>query len=172
MNNLMPLTIIALLLVILTGCAAVPRHAEQSPQPAAAGGKNAVQAWQQADRAYESGRIMESKALYDAVLASDPDNVDVIKRLAHIHYLMGDLEAARQYYRQAAERTGQDPQLLYSLAAVNLTEAYEQLRHYERLVGPSHLPPEMHAVMVSVERLARAGRQHDDATLTSGQRLP
>jgi tetratricopeptide (TPR) repeat protein len=149
--------------LLLAGCVMQPRQSDQAgAENVATETVDTVQVWQQADYAYSNGRLNDAQRLYAQVLERDPTNLSVIKRMAHVQYLMGNMTQARNYYTKAQEQGDGDPQLLYNQAAVNLTEAYEYLKKYRRKAGPANVSPELHAVIVAVERLARTGARRTD----------
>lgn len=157
---------LAFTLVLLgaTGCAAPGGQPENaSTARTTANGEAVVRSWQQADKAYVAGQMLRARTLYEAVLEQAPDSVEVLTRLGYIYYGTGDLQKARAYFNRALDKSGgKAPALLYSLAAVNLTQAHGQLLAYQNLVGPARTPVEMQAVLVAIERLAKAGRHYSE----------
>lgn len=142
--------IVGLLLgVLLSGCAAPGSLNEAGPMAT-----EVLSEWKRADRFYARGEFLKARDSYQVVLEREPDNNDVLFRLANIAYYMQDREEARELYARVVDSGLNDPQLFYNRAALNLTEAYNDLARYRDEGGPSTLTPEIRAVMAAIERMS------------------
>lgn len=140
---------VLLAVILVSGCA--------TPGARSGGGPAATEVlseWKRADRLYARGEFPKARESYQVVLEREPDNNDVLFRLANIAYYMQDRETARELYARVVDSGLTDPQLFYNRAALNLTEAYNDLARYRDEGGPSTLTSEIRAVMAAIERMS------------------
>lgn len=156
------LTVI-LVALVLTGCA-TPTH---STRPTNAPIATVVLAeWKRADRLYARGDLRKARESYETVLKREPENNEVLFRLANIAYYLQEPDKARELYTKVYDSGLIDPQLFYNQAALNLTAGYDDLTKYRQEVGPGNLSPEIRAVMAAIERMSDRRPPVSDPLLT------
>jgi tetratricopeptide (TPR) repeat protein len=140
-----------LLTVVLTGCATPTQSIRAAGAPIAT---EVLAEWKRADRLYARGDLRKAQESYEMVLKRDPENNEVLFRLANIAYYLQDPTKARELYAKVYGTGLVDPQLFYNRAALNLTEGYNSLAEYRKEVGPGNVSPEIRAVMAAIERMS------------------
>ncbi|KKN45363.1 hypothetical protein LCGC14_0683920 [marine sediment metagenome] len=140
-----------LAVLLLAGCATPASTGYTGSGPAAT---EVLGEWKRADRLYARGDLRRAKEGYEMVLEREPGNNEVLFRLANIAYYMQNPAEARELYARVLDSGSVDPQLFYNRAALNLTEAYDDLSRYAQEVGPGNLTPEIRAVMAAIERMS------------------
>jgi tetratricopeptide (TPR) repeat protein len=140
-----------LLTVVLTGCATPTQSIRAAGAPIAT---EVLAEWKRADRLYARGDLRKAQESYEMVLKRDPENNEVLFRLANIAYYLQDPTKARELYAKVYDTGLVDPQLFYNRAALNLTEGYNSLAEYRKEVGPGNVSPEIRAVMAAIERMS------------------
>lgn len=135
----------------LTGCATPTQSMRPSGTPIAT---DVLAEWKRADRLYARGDLRKAQESYEIVLKREPENNEVLFRLANIAYYLQDASKARELYAKVYDSGLVDPQLFYNRAALNLTEGYNSLAEYRKEVGPGNVSPEIRAVMAAIERMS------------------
>jgi Tfp pilus assembly protein PilF len=67
-------------------------------------------------------RTKDARALLDAVLQSEPDNVPALETMGYLAFREGDKKAARKWYEQAVKLDSQSCQAHYYLAALSISD--------------------------------------------------
>lgn len=140
-----------LVTIMLTGCATPTQSIRAPGAPIAT---DVLAEWKRADRLYARGDLRKAEESYEVVLKRDPENNEVLFRLANIAYYLQDPTKARELYARVYDSGLVDPQLFYNRAALNLTEGYNSLAEYRKEVGPGNVSPEIRAVMAAIERMS------------------
>ncbi|HKS74830.1 MAG TPA: tetratricopeptide repeat protein [Terriglobales bacterium] len=66
-------------------------------------------------------------AIYNEVLAKNPDDVNSIKRIAGIYYNINDFEKAKEWQKKVLAVDPKDPEAAYTIGAVDWRQAHEDL---------------------------------------------
>jgi tetratricopeptide (TPR) repeat protein len=145
--------LIVLTLVTLPGCAATggAGGGARADGPVAT---EVLAEWRRADRHYARGEFVRARASYEVVRSRQPDNQDVLFRLANIAYYLRDLEQARELYDRVIDAGMSDPQVFYNRAVLHLTQAHDDLSLHRGAVGEAEVSHEIRAVMAAIERLS------------------
>ncbi|TGN41869.1 tetratricopeptide repeat protein [Marinobacter confluentis] len=148
--------------LLIGGCAMAPMNSQED-QPAAT---EVLEAWKQADQYYARGQFTKARESYQLVHQRQPDNPDVLLKLANIAYYLQEHDRARDLYAEIEDIGSSNPRFYYNRAALNLTSAYRDLAQYRADVGPGEISKEIRAVMAAIERMSEADRPD-----TSNERL-
>lgn len=140
-----------LFVLALSGCATLAQSTRAAGTPIAT---DVLAEWKRADRFYARGDLRKAQKSYEIVLKREPENNEVLFRLANIAYYLQETDRARKLYTKVYDSGLVDPQLFYNRAALNLTEGYDDLAEYRKEVGPGNLSPEIRAVMAAIERMS------------------
>ena len=65
---------------------------------------------------YEAGRFAEARAVFETALALDPENLIALHHLGDIARELGDVEAARSWYRRVLETDPRNDEIIQLLA--------------------------------------------------------
>ena len=72
---------------------------------------------------------------YKKVLAEAPKNINSIKAIASLYLQMKQFDLAKQYFQQASEIDGNDPENYYSVAVIDWTQAYKTRQEARSQLG-------------------------------------
>jgi predicted O-linked N-acetylglucosamine transferase (SPINDLY family) len=133
-----------------------------SPLPqAAASPLNVPQAFAEALRLHEQGRLAEAEPLYAAVLAARPEHFDALQMLAVVKHARGELGEALRLISQAMKLRRPSPQILlnYGMILHGLTRSDEAIASFDQALKQKSKFAEAHNNRGAV--LSALGRQDE-----------
>jgi tetratricopeptide (TPR) repeat protein len=106
-------------------------------------------------------------AIYDEVLAKNPNDVNSIKRIAGIYYNINDFNKAKEWQKKVLAVDPKDPEAAYTIGAVDWREAHEDLL---KLLQSAGLNDDGKGNVKAPKKLMEQFKQQDSAIVDEGMK--